>query len=151
MANKKGDSKFYNIEKAEPLVTVEKTFGNKYGENPDEDWTETLYRKPSGEFFVYGKGGKDSPYSVEEDGETVAGSRYEVWGDFNYNKARNWVHTNCPEKKDEIFMSELNEDKKSVTTMTLSAKARNNLRRKSREQGVSVSELIRRWAEALYD
>ena len=151
MADKKVDNKFYSIEKATPLVTVEKTFGKKYGENPDEDWTETLYRKASGEYFVYGKGGKNSPYSVDENGESVAGSRYEVWADFNYNKARNWVHTNCPEKKDEIFMSELNEDKKSVTTMTLSAKARLNLKRKSNEQGISISELVRRWAESLYE
>lgn len=147
---KKSD-KFYSIDKAEPLVTVEKTFGKKYGENPDDDWTETLYRKSSGEFFVYGQGGKNTPFSVDENGESVAGSRYEVWMDFNYNKARNWVHTNCPEKQEEVFMSEVNDGKKSVTTMTLSAKARLNLKRKSSEQGVSISQLVCKWAESLYE
>ena len=148
---KKTDNKFYNIEKAEALVTVEKTFGNKYGENPDVDWTETLYRKSSGEYFVYGKGGKESPYAVDENGEAVAGSRYDIWGDYNFNQARNWVHSNCPDKMDSIFKDEEKEEKISVTTVALSAKARKNLRRKSKEMGMSTSELIRRWAESFYE
>ena len=148
MADRRIDSKFYNIEKARALVTVEKTFGKKYGDNPDDDWTETLYKKTSGEFFVYGKGGKNSPYSVDENGESVAGSRYEIWTDYNTNKARNWVHSNCLDEKDEIFMVS---DKKTVTTMTLTMKAKENLRRKANEQDITISELIRRWAESLYE
>ena len=146
---KKTDNKFYNIEKAEALITVEKTFGKKYGENPDVDWTETLYRKSSGEYFVYGKGGKDSPYAVDENGEAVPGSRYDIWGEYNYNQARNWVHSNCPDKMN-VLTEDEPDDKKSITTVTLSAKARKNLRRKSQEMGMSTSELIRRWAESLY-
>lgn len=142
--------KFYSIDKAEPLVTVKKTFGKRYGDNPDDDWTETLYRKPTGEYFVYGEGGKNSPYAIDENGESVAGTRFEIWVDFNYQKARNWVHTNCPEKMEEIFMKDVEDEKKSVTTITLTAKARLNLKRKSKEMGVSISELIRKWAEELY-
>lgn len=140
--------KFYDISKATPLVTVRKTFGKKYGENPDDDWTETLYKKNNGEFFVYGEGGKNTPYSVDKDGTVTSGSRYEVWLEYNYNNARNWVHTNCPERQEEIFT--VDTEKKSVTTIMLSEKARLNLKRKAREQGVSISELIRQWAESMY-
>lgn len=148
---KKTDNKFYDISKATPLVTVEKTFGKKYGDNPDDDWKETLYRKATGEFFVYGVGGKNSPYSIDENGTTKAGSRYEIWLESNYNAARNWVHTNCPEKQEEIFVAELKEEKNSVTSIMISQKARMNLKRKSKEMGITVSELIRQWAESLYD
>ena len=147
----KAKDKFYNIDKATPLVTVEKTFGKKYGENPDDDWSETLYKKTSGEFFVYGKGGKNTPFSTDENGEPVAGSRYEIWIDYNYQKAKNWVYTNCPDRMDVIFMKESEDSKKSVTTVTLSTKARLNLKRKSNELGITTSELIRRWAESLYE
>ena len=147
---KKTNNKFYDISKATPLVTVEKTFGKKYGDNPDDDWTETLYRKPTGEFYVYGSGGKNSPYSVDEDGTSNAGSRYEIWLESNYNAARNWVHTNCPEKQEEIFVTEAKEEKNTVTSILISQKARMNLKRKSKEMGLTVSELIRQWAESLY-
>jgi len=146
----KTKDKFYSIDKATPLVTVKKTFGKAFGENPDDDWTETLYKKSSGEFFVYGEGGKNTPYAIDENGESVAGTRFEIWADNNYNKARLWVHDNCPEKMDEIFMKDIDEGKKSVTTITLTAKARLNLKRKSKELGISISELIRLWAEELY-
>lgn len=147
---KRADNKFYDITKATPLVTVEKTFGKKYGENADDDWTETLYKKASGEFFVYGKGGKNTPYSIDENGEATAGSRYEIWLESNYNSARNWVHTNCPEKQEEIFVAETKEEKNTVTSFMISQKARMNLKRKAREKGITVSELIRQWAESLY-
>ena len=146
----KNANKFYNIDKAESLITIKKTFGKNYGENPDLDWTETLYKKPSGEFFVYGEGGKETPYSVDVNGEPTAGSRYEVWTDYNINQARNWVYTNCPEKMEMIFMKDEDDEKKSVTTITLSAKARKNLKRKAQENKETVSEIIRQWAETLY-
>ncbi|MBQ6503206.1 MAG: hypothetical protein IJI57_04765 [Flexilinea sp.] len=147
---KRADKKFYDIEKSTPLVTVQKTFGQVYGENPDEDWTETLYRRQTGDFFVYGVGGKDSPFSVYENGETKAGNGYEIWSEANYNKARSWVQTNCPEKKDEIFTMKDYDTKRILVTMTLSPRARENLKRKASEEGMSVSEFIRRFAENLY-
>lgn len=143
------NSKFYNINKATALITVEKTYGTKYGENPDDDWTETLYVKATGEYFVYGQGGKNSPYSIEKDGETVAGSRYDVWPDYNLNRAKNWIHSNCPEKMEELLMPK-EESKQSVTSFVLSAKAKTNLKRKAKEENITVSELVRRWAETLY-
>ena len=147
---KRADKKFYDINKSTPLVTVNKTFGQVYGDNPDEDWTETLYKRQTGEFFVYGEGGCDSPYSVYENGEHKAGNGYEIWPESNYNKARSWVKMNCPEKKDEIFTKDNTEGKRVVVTMILSTKARENLKRKSAEEGMSVSEYVRKYAENLY-
>ena len=147
---RKLDNKFYDIEKATPLCTVEKTFGEYYGKNPDDDWTETLYKKKNGEYFVFGQGGKNSPYSKIEDGKVVSGFRYEIWLQSNYNSARNWVHSNCPKKLEEIFMED-EDSKQKITSLMLTPKARRNLKRKAREQNKSMSEIIREWAEALYD
>ena len=147
---KKADNKFYDITKATPLYTVKKTFGEKFGDNPDDDWTETLYKKKNGEFFVYGQGGKNTPYSVNELGEVKSGSRYEIWLQSNFNSARNWVHTNCPEMQEEIFMVE-EDDKPKVTSITLTTKARMNLKRKAMEENTNVSSLVKEWAESLYD
>ncbi len=147
---KRADKKFYDINKSTPLVTIKKTFGTAYGVNPDEDWTETLYKRQTGEYFVYGEGGSESPYSVYENGENKAGNGYEIWPESNYNKARSWVQTNCPEKKDEIFTKQDLDSKRVVVTMLLSPKARENLKRKSAEEGMSVSEFVRKLAENLY-
>ena len=147
---KKTKNKFYDIAKATPLYTVEKTFGVKFGENPDDDWTETLYKKKSGEFFVYGKGGKNTPYSTTENGVLEGGARYDIWTQSNYNTARNWVHSNCPEMQEEIFMID-EEDKTKVTSMALTKKARMNLKRKARDENTNVSSLVNEWAEKLYD
>lgn len=149
MARVKYDSKTtYNINTATPLVTVEKSFG-KYGENPDQDWTETLYKKLSGMFFVYGQGGKDSPFNAIKNGEPVPGDGYEIWTSSNYNRAKAWVKMNCPEKLDEIFPA-IRNDKKITTTLVLTESARDNLKMKAKEEGVSISELVRGWAESLY-
>lgn len=151
MKNPKIANRFYSIDKAEKIVSVEKTFGEKYGVNPDDDWTETLYRKSNGEFFVYGKGGKNTPFCTYEDGEEVAGSRYVTWTAYNDNEAKNWAFTNCPDKVKEIFQQEEEDDgKKSVTTFYLTKKARKNIKRKALEKGIGFSELVNSWAETLY-
>ena len=149
MRKSAASNKFYSIDKAELIISVNKTFGGKYGNNPDDDWTETLYRKNNGEYFVYGEGGKNTPFGKYEDGEPVSGSRYVVWLDYNDNEAKNWVYTNCPEKMKEIFEKQP-DDKKSITALYLSNTARTNLKRKSREKNISMSELINQWAESLY-
>ena len=148
MKEVKTSAKLYNADKATPLVTVKKSFGN-YGENPDDDWTETLYKKKTGEFFVLGKGGKNSPFGIDRGGERIAGEDFTIWLVRNYDNAKNWVHSNCPEKREEIFMEDTKT--KTLTSIYLSTKAKINLKRMAKEKGMSVSEMINKWAESFYN
>ena len=141
--------RLYDTDKAEKLVEVTKSFG-VYGENPDNDWTESLYKKPSGEFFVQGNGGKNSPFADYASGTNKPGSRVTVWRIDNYNNAKLWIHDNAPDKFDDVFNRKEDSDL-SITTVTLSEKAKRNLKRYSEETGLTVSEILRRYAENLYE
>ena len=44
------DRRVYDLDKAEKIASVEKSLG-KYGDNPENDWTETLYLKNHLEYF----------------------------------------------------------------------------------------------------
>lgn len=150
---KKLEDKFYDIRKATALVTVQKTFGKKYGDNVDDDWVETLFVKKSGEYFLYGMGGKNSPFSNFDDGVSTQGDGYETWLSNNYKKAKEWVMMNCPEKMDEIFvpLKPEEETKLKASTFSLTEKARANLKRRAAEYETSQSQLICQWAENFYD
>jgi hypothetical protein len=134
--------RLYDTEKAEKVAEVQKSYG-EYGKNPDVDWIEILYKKPNDEFFLFGKGGKSSPFGNKD------GCRVVVWPIENYNNAKLWVHDNAPKLMDKIFQ-EKKDDELSVTTVTLSEKAKRNLKRYSAEYGIAVSEILRKYAESLY-
>ncbi len=135
--------KLYNTDKAEKIIEIKKSFG-KYGENPDNDWTETLYRKRNLEYFVYGDGGKNTPYNTHNDI-----LNFHFFDVNNYTQAQLWVHDNCPEIYDELFSD--NPKDRIITTMALSKKAVRNLKRYTSETGISASECLREYAESLYD
>ena len=96
--------RFYDTEAADKLAEIQKSFG-EYGKNPDNDWTESLYKKPNGEYFVHGKRGKNSPFAENKEGRNQAGSRAIVWRTENESNAKLWVHDNVPGKFDEIFIT----------------------------------------------
>lgn len=121
------------------VMSVQKSFGT-YGENPDNDWVEKLYKKSNSEYYVYGKGGKNSPFSG-------ANGDVRVWQKQNFNNAKSWIMDNCPEKmQDFTTMGE----KAEVMTISVLPRTRQLLKQYSSEQGISVSELIRQFADSLY-
>lgn len=139
----KHNRRVYDTDKAEKVFTAKKSFGN-YGENPDNDWTETLYMKPNFEFFVFGEGGKNTPYNTDSD--TL---NFMFFDRNNYTEAQLWVHDNCPELYTKLFTDK--EDERVSTTMALSQKAVRNLKRYTCETRISASECLRLYAESLYD
>ena len=141
--------RLYDTESSEKLVEVQKSYG-KYGEDPEQDWTETLYRKNNGEYFMLGRGGKNSPFSEFTGGKNQAGNMINIWKEDNLNGAKLWVHDNAPEMFDKLFNPK-DDNELSTTTITLSVKAKRNLKRYSKETKMTVSEIIRRYAEGLYE
>ena len=136
----------YNPEKSTEVAVVRKSLGT-YGENPDDDWTETLYMKSNGEFFAIGEGGKNTPFFSYKNGK-AENRVVTVWQKKNTENAKLWVYNNCRERMKEIFAPD---EKSSIAaTVLLTLKAKRNLKRKAEETHTSISELIRSWAEALY-
>ena len=139
----------YDTDSSELLAEVKKSFG-VYGQDPDNDWTESLYKKRfNGEYFVLGVGGKNTPFSEYANGKKEAGSRVIAWRTQNLDNAKLWVHDNCPDKFQELFENR-GDDELVVTTIMLSKRAKKKLKRYSEEQGITISEILRRYAETLY-
>ena len=65
--------KLYDTETATRVA--QRTFG-AFGESTG--YEEILYQTPEGNYFLYGKGGKDSPYA-EEKITRIAAKRAEEW------------------------------------------------------------------------
>lgn len=62
---------------------------------------ETLYRKKTGEFFIYGEGGPRSAYArVDIDGSICWGKKIVLLSD---EEAKEWVEQNANEKYEKIF------------------------------------------------
>lgn len=67
--------KTYNTETATPV----KTYTYSYFGDP-AGYEETLYQTPEGLYFVYGKGGAESPYP-QEDIQRLAKAKVNNWLD----------------------------------------------------------------------
>ena len=65
--------KTYDTETA--TLIARRTFGS-YGESTG--YEEILYQTPEGNYFLYGKGGEDSPYA-EEKLTRISAKRAEEW------------------------------------------------------------------------
>ena len=65
--------KLYDTETA--TLILKRSFG-AFGESTG--YEEILYKTPEGSFFLYGKGGKDSPYA-EEKITRIGAKRAEEW------------------------------------------------------------------------
>ena len=144
------DGRVYNPTKATLIATAKKTMKQVYGEDPDYDWTESLYKKPTGDYFVIGNGGKYTPFAADKNGERVSGTETIIWKKKNLEYATLWLHDNFPGREEE-FLSVKTEERAKTVTFTMSEKALRNIKRKAKELGIANSTLIRRWAENLYD
>lgn len=99
MAKKKIiDRKMYDTTTAEAVGS----YSNTPYQSDFQHYSETLYRKRTGEFFLYGEGGAMSPYREE--------IRYNEWGNgdsiipMSEDDAKHWAETHLTgEEYVEIF------------------------------------------------
>lgn len=102
---------------------------------------ETLYRKKTGEYFLYGKGGPMTRYA-EATGQNQwsGGSRIMP---MTYQEATQWAEEHLSaDEYEEIFGTVVEDDTKRVVTYNLTVTAAEKLRRMAEQQGVSASELL---------
>lgn len=131
------NGKMYDTETAKELGS----WSNGGGWNDFHHTEETLYRKKTGEFFLFGEGGPMTRYAVSE-GQNfwTGGSRIMP---MTYQEAQKWAEENLTADEYEEIFGEVAEDDSRVTVAySLSRTAAETIKRKAAEAGISASAYI---------
>lgn len=104
-------------------------------------YDETLYRKKTGEFFLYGKGGCGSKYAVSIGCNSWAEGSGVI--PLSQNDAYLWCEKNIDsETLADLFGDIVEDESKQHITITLKTELIENLRTKAKETGVTLSLFI---------
>ena len=108
----------------------------------DFNWVEeTLYRKRTGEFFIYGEGGPRSQYAKE------VGMRQWSSGErimpLTWEEAQEWAEEKLDaDEYEEIFGEVTDDDSRQTISMTLPTAMAESIRRSASQNGTSLSAYI---------
>jgi hypothetical protein len=92
------NGKMYNTETATFLLSHENGLGTRDFRN----FWENLYRKKTGEFFLYGEGGPMTAYAKTYDGNSWSSGEDII--PLSIEEAKEWVEKNCSaDDFEEIF------------------------------------------------
>lgn len=102
---------------------------------------EDLYRKKTGEYFLYGEGGPMTQYAKQE------GSNCWGYGEcimpLTYQEATAWAEEHLDGDTYESIFGEIVEDETQImTSIRLKASTLEKLKRKAQEQGKGFSETL---------
>ena len=102
-------------------------------------WEETLYRKSTGEFFLYGEGGPASRYAQAVGQNSWSGGERIM--PLSTEEAKKWAEENLSgEEYEKIF--EVTEDSKKVVTFSLSEDVIEKIKQISGETRRPMSEIL---------
>ena len=123
--------------------TAERVCGRSNGRSTSDFGycSEDLYRKRTGEFFLYGEGGPRSRYAVS------CGNNDWGYGEsiipLTYDAARKWADEHLASEDYEAIFGEVAEDNNRVAvTLSLSASAVEKAKRAASQQGIGLSAYI---------
>lgn len=104
-------------------------------------YSETLYQKRSGEYFLYGEGGPLSKYARPE-GLTGWTSGERIMP-MTFEEAREWAekHLNADEYE-VIFGEVVEDDSKTIVSFNLTVSSVEKLKRAAVKRGISMSGLL---------
>lgn len=118
--------------------------------NPSDfrHYSEDLYRKRTGEYFLYGEGGPSSRYAVSAGNNAWRGGEKII--PLTIDAAKKWAeeHMDGEAYEKEFGIVEEDEDKRAVT-ISITGIAHNALKAAAQERGISMSAVIEEFAESL--
>ena len=111
-------------------------------------FSETLYRKRTGEFFLYGKGGPSTKYSQRVDQNCWSGGEDII--PISVDNAREWVEDHLEAEDYEKIFGAVSEDEEDILlTFKAPAALDRKLQDKATALGISKSELLRQLIEKM--
>ena len=116
---------------------------NSHGDGPRDFhyYSETLYRKRTGEYFLYGHGGPASRYAEAVGQNTWSGGWKII--PLSLESAQEWAEENMDADDYQQEFGPVSEDGGRVTlSVSLDAATADRIRREATEKGISVSALI---------
>ena len=130
------NGKRYDTETAEKMASWDNGMYGSFGYVE-----ETLYRKKTGEFFIYGKGGARSQYAE------LVGSN--LWSDgsaimpVSFKNAQKWAEEHLDGDEYEAIFGEVEEtDEKRTATFSLTEATIERIARIAADKGITKSEVI---------
>lgn len=131
------NGKLYDTETAKEIGSTH------HGEGP-RDFTyfaETLYRKRTGEYFLYGEGGPMTRYAVSTGQNSWSGG--ERIEPMSYSSAKEWAEKNMVADEYMEEFGPVSEDAERTTlSVSIDSATADRIRREAQEKGMSVSALI---------
>ena len=104
-------------------------------------WTETLYVKRTGEYFLHGQGGPASRYAERIEQNTWSGGEQLI--PLSYGKAKEWAEEHLTGDEYEAIFGEVSEDAEDVYLhVRIAAETDAKLRRIAGEKGISVTAAL---------
>ena len=102
--------------------------------------SETLYRKKTGEFFLYGRGGARSPYASYADGSVSGGEQIIV---LTYAEAQAWAEEHLDaDEYESIFGVIKEDDTDTVFSVRLPASTIERVKRDASKAGMTIGEYV---------
>ena len=133
------NGRVYDTEKAKELGT----YANAGNWRDFSHLEETLYRKKTGEFFLFGEGGPMTRYAEAEGQNSWSGGRRIM--PMTYDEAREWAEKHLTADEYEAIFGEIVEDEdeaKQVVSISVSPAKWEQTKRKAAQMGVGISEYI---------
>ena len=133
------NGRVYDTEKARELGT----YAN-YGSWRDfSHLEETLYRKKTGEYFLFGEGGPMTRYAEAEGQNGWSGGKRIM--PMTYDEAREWAEEHLEADEYEAIFGEIVEDEdagKQVVSISVSPAKWEAAKREAARRGIGISEYI---------
>lgn len=124
-------------------TTTAREVGSDSYSNPRDfhHWSETLYCKRTGEYFLHGEGGPASKYAERVEQNSWSGGEQII--PLSYANARKWAEEHLSADEFEAEFGEVTEDETAETiTISMPAVLLARLRREAQANGTSVSKLL---------